>query len=405
MAAARPRRFSNSSALKEFAHSRLRKFTARFADFLRGRDVPELPENDDDEYDYTALGNALMNPEEDTPKDLIDALFLINAMADKEGRDAILEYAAEKNLDLELPENPTAAETALAMWLHDAKVLEGLHTEHFATRDRNFIFFRARPGRIPAFKVPTAAEKRELCKYLDEWFVKKKRGEGCRVHFFDAPDHEIVWILVQHGDVFQREGAYEDGEPSSVFFRPEKYDVLIYNKTTGELGVFAGTRGEEKQYCARFGEHLFGESDFFRKAPKYTLEPLQTVGEASLACADVDHGQIEKITLREVKIAWNPKRKDSEVLKSLDLFESLRVRGRTILPLGNAVGRIVRARFDVKFTDAEKPRQVTITVPNGGKYERDEDGELIDAWLRLRGFILPTEEEAEAEANEVVAAN
>ena len=45
MAAARPRRFSNSSALKEFAHSRLRKFTARFADFLRGRNVPDIPEN------------------------------------------------------------------------------------------------------------------------------------------------------------------------------------------------------------------------------------------------------------------------------------------------------------------------------------------------------------------------
>jgi hypothetical protein len=403
MAAARPRRFSNSSALKEFAHSRLRKFTARFAEFLRRRGVPELPENDDEEYDYTALCNALMNPEEDTPKDLIDALFLINAMADKEGRDAILELATEKDIDLDLPENPTTAETALTLWLHDPKLLKGLHTEHFATRDRNFIFFRARPGALPRFKIPTAKEKQALCKDLDAWFVKKKRGEGCRVHFYESDSTDFVWILVQHGDVFQREGAYEDGEPSSVFFRPEKYDVLIYNKKSGELGVFAGTRGEEKEYRARFGEHLFGESDFFRKAPKYTLEPLQTDGEASLACAEVDHGQIEKITLREVKIAWNPKRKDSETLRSLDLFESLRVRGRELKKPAKGVGRIVRAKFDVKFVDADKPRQVVITVQNGGKYERDEDGALIDAWLKLRKFILPTDEETEAPAHEVVA--
>ena len=396
MAAARPRRFSNSSALKEFAHSRLRKFTTRFADFLRGRKVPELPENDEEEYDYSALGHALMNPGDDTPRELVDALFLINSMADKEGRDAILELAEEKEIDLDLPDNATAAETALALWLHESKLLEGLHTEHFATRDRTFIFFRARPGLIPQFKVPTAKAKQALCADLDEWFVAKKRGAGSRVHFFETTDNDKVWILVQHGDVFQREGAYEDGEPSSVFFRPEKYDVMIYDKATGELGVFAGTRGEEKEYCIRFGEHLFGESDFFQKAPKYTLEPLQKVGEASLTCGDVDHGQIEKITLREVKIAWNPKRKDSEVLKSLDLFESLRVRGRELPKQGKGVGRIVRAKFDVKFVDADKPRQVVITVPNGGKYERDEDGELIDAWLKLREFILPAKEEAKA---------
>lgn len=404
MASARPRRFSNQSALKEFAHSRLRKFTARFAEFLRGRGVPDLPEDDDAEYDYTELGNALMNPAEDTPKGLIDALFLIGAMSDKEGRDAILEFTAEKNIDLDLPDDPTAAETALALWLHDAKALEGLHAEQFATRDRKFIFFRARPGRRPAFKVPTASENRALCKDLDKWFVKKKRGAGCRVHFFEAGGQDTVWILVQHGDVYQREGAYEDGKPTSVFFRPEKYDVLIYDKKNGELGVFAGTRGEEKEYCARFGEHLFGDSDFFRKAPKYTLAPLQTDGEAALACADVDHGQIEKITLREVTIAWNPKRMDSEVLRSLDLFESLRVRVRT-LPKPGKVGRITRARFDVKFVDSDKPRQVTLSVPSGGKYERDDDGELIDAWLEKRGFIVPPKEVAEVDADEMVAAN
>jgi len=45
----------------------------------------------------------------------------------------------------------------------------------------------------------------------------------------------VVWFLVRHGEPFTRESIVKDGESSSVYYRPEKYDVLVYNPETGEI--------------------------------------------------------------------------------------------------------------------------------------------------------------------------
>jgi hypothetical protein len=46
------------------------------------------------------------------------------------------------------------------------------------------------------------------------------------------------------------------------------------------------------------------------------------------------------------------------------------------------------ATFKVAFEDSEKERSVTIRPPGIARYERNDDSELIERWLRRRGFIL-----------------
>jgi len=50
----------------------------------------------------------------------------------------------------------------------------------------------------------------------------------------------------------------------------------------------------------------------------------------------------------------------------------------------------------VWFEGVGKPRLVTLRWPNVTKYERDSDSELIEEWLRRRGFIKREEQERDA---------
>ncbi len=54
------------------------------------------------------------------------------------------------------------------------------------------------------------------------------------------------------------------------------------------------------------------------------------------------------------------------------------------------------ATFDVRFTDGRKPRPVTIRHGNTASYTRDTDTELIEDFLRRRGFVKGTREVAHA---------
>ena len=53
------------------------------------------------------------------------------------------------------------------------------------------------------------------------------------------------------------------------------------------------------------------------------------------------------------------------------------------------------AIFKVTFSGSPKERRVVIRAPASARYERNEDSEIVEHWLRERGFLLartPTED-------------
>ena len=54
------------------------------------------------------------------------------------------------------------------------------------------------------------------------------------------------------------------------------------------------------------------------------------------------------------------------------------------------------ATFEVAFTNARHTRTVKIETPNKANLKRDNDGKLVEQWLRTAGFIieLPDAEDA-----------
>ena len=380
MATFRLRRFSNPEILRAIAPTRLLAFLEPHRDcFADCRLIlPRAPTAGT--IDYEGLVNLFMSPEAGLPKDLLDALFLVDEMATPWGMDALLQAAREARLPLEESADDTPADVAVEVWLRDPNLLEREHAGQSLSRPRCFECYQTHRQPVPPFVLPTANAQRCLEHDLDEWSAQSKRGRGTRV--FVYPREDEVWFLVRHGEPFKREESLQGKETASVCYRPLKYDVLIYLPQAGELRVNARSRAQKQQYRRLFGRHFFGDDELFPGDSKYTLAPLREQREAALVCVDVQG--VERITLKEVQFRWDEPVRAVEIHKANDLFLSLRFRNSQAL----AEAQLDRAVFQVKFADAKRPRSVTICAGNVAHYTRDADAERLEQWLRLRGFIV-----------------
>jgi hypothetical protein len=314
-------------------------------------------------------------------------LYAINEMATPDAMDEFLEAATATGLSLNSGPEVTPADIAVQVWLADPEMFERKHAEQLVRRPRSFQSFQSRENLEQDIN-PSPEALAALEADLDEWFDVKKRGRGCRVFIF--PKEDGVWFLVRHGQPFKREGSLKkSGESGSVYYRPEKHDVLVYNPAVGELRINAETKGEKDIYRAKFGLHLFGSKDHFPGTAKYTLNPLRDDGEASLVCSEVKG--MEWVKLTEIRYFWGGAENETEIRKADDVFASL---GRRDATIPSRVA-IVGATFSVKFVDAKNPRSVSLWPPNIAKYTRDNDGALVEQWLSRRRFILAEQEESE----------
>jgi len=390
------RRFSDPDGLKRIRPEHLLALLRPHEAFFNGRKVELPPDGHADGLDYPALVDVFITPGSDTPRELADALFLIHEMATTEGMDALVDEAAKNGVVLNSSPQPTPADVAVQLYLLRRDLLERKHAEQYLLRPRSYEHFQTTAKEPPELKTPTERTLRALEHDLDDWFEKKHRGRGSRVFCWVRDDG--VWFLVRHGEPYKREGSIEDGESTSVFYRPEKHDVIVYDPAIGEIRINARSKGEKELYRTKFGLHLFGDKDFFPGTSKYTLEPLRTDGAKSLVCADIDG--MEWAKLREIQYYWGGAFHEIETRKADDYFAALEARGRTM----PAKARIIRAAFQIKFADSKTPRSVVIRPSNIAQYTRDADSALVEEWLTRRGFILTEKEDEHEDAEETALA-
>ncbi|MBI1900554.1 MAG: hypothetical protein HYS13_05505 [Planctomycetia bacterium] len=392
MATFRLRHFSNPQTLRAIAPERLLSFLDPFRGFFAAQGYALPSAAHAYSIDHQALVDIFMSPDESTPKELLDAVYLVDEMSGPEEMNALLEAA---DLPLDSGSDHSPADIAVQVWLLDSEILERKHAERFLFKPKSFEYYQSDRDEPPAFNLPAPATRQNLERGLDDWFDSKKRGRNCRVFIYPR-EHEVAF-LVRHGEPFKREESQDGTDVSSVCYRPIKYDVVVYDRLLGELRIHAQLVGEKKLYCQQFGDHLFGDEGCFPGKNKYTLEPLREDGVDSLACGDIEG--IESITLVEVEFFWGGAYRAGDCRKADDIFADLELRQRH-LPEG---GRIVKAVFKVKFADSKTPRSLKIKPPNVAQYTRDSDAGLVEQWLKLRGFIVHEEVTEDEPVTENVA--
>jgi hypothetical protein len=379
------RRFAHPDGLKAIAREHLLALLLPHKLYFHERGLTLPSPSAPGPIEYDQLVSVLMNPDTDTPKGLLDALYFVHEMATPESMDTLLEVAEKNNIPLDDNPDPTAADVAVQIYLKNRDLLERQHAEGRLIKPRSFEYFQTDLRPVPKFIEPTEGTLAALEKDLDDWYEKKKRGRGSRV--FVYPKKDSVWFLVRHGDPLRREGSLDKGRTSSVFYRPEQYDVLVYEPAIGEIRMHTCGKREMDLFRRMFARHIFNDDDFFPGTGKYTLEPLRNGEEASVVCTDVDG--MEWVHLTEVQFFWGGAAKEYEIRKATDVFAAYAGRGRAM----PQKARIVGAKFQVRFTDSKTERTVTIRPSNIAHYTRDSDAAVVEDWLSKRGFIIPEKED------------
>ncbi len=380
MATFRLSHFSSPEIIKAIDRERLVAFLDPHRAFFTARGVALPPPGSGGEPDYDALVRVFMSPEENTPKELIDALYYVDGMSTAKGMEDLFDAAREARLNLDAADDMTPADVAVQVWLRDPELLERKQAEQYLLNPKSFEHYLTDDPEAGPFKPPKAETHRRLEDVLNDWFEHRKRGRTARVFVFARDD--AVWFLVRHGEPYKREGSVVGVEPSSVAYRPLKYDVLVYTPDLKELRINAQLKGERQLYRSEFGRHFFEGLNYFNIGVKYTLEPLREVGEPSLACTDV--AGMEWVRLKELHYNWGGAHGEYEIAKANDLFAAMKVRGGRTIPKTPALAKAV---FLVKFAAAKRARTVTIKPPNTALYARDEDSDLVEQWLKQRGFL------------------
>ena len=353
----------------------------------RGLTVPAA--GADGSIDYERLVAIFMEPDRAMPRPLTHSASLIHEMANEDAMTALLDGAKERGVLLAVGDDPDPADVALQMWLHDADLLEELHQLHQLDRPRSFILFGCGLDGVPAFREPSDVQLAELEQELGEWFFQQKRGRSVRVWVYHRENE--VWFLVRHGLANKRQEILSDKGPDTLMFRPGEYDVLAYNRESGELRVHGCNKKEVDKLRRAFGRHIFGGEEFFPGGEKFTFAPLVLAKTACLACGDV--AGIESITLTEVQSFAGGKHWLRVTYQSDDVFAAI-ARGEFVMP---PLEQMVRVSFVIRFSDSAKKRTVKLIGSNKISVVRDGDTVLVERWLTATKFIRTKTHDEESE--------
>jgi hypothetical protein len=331
-------------------------------------------------FRYQHLAEILLTPDSDMPMELIEGLYLIHELSRKTSMETLCHHLEKAGI---LPTELLPLEDLLLMALiKKPDVLDYVYAEQYLVRPKKFETFF---GRCDSSPIVTDEAFSLVESELNEWYATQRKGRGVKLLRFFRPDG--IWFLVQHGKSLKCDFTHEDnGNSRRILYRPGTFDVLIYSHLRGDLLMHATTKTEKLQYLRLLGRHLFGDERFFQGgdgAKKYTLEPLKNLSRNILSCYDVDG--IESVKWVEAHVDPDGSGKLVDILKSeCDLFDYHDFLAKRV----TEKSRITRAKFRIRFAGDGRERCMTICSPNIAIYDREGDGQIVEKWLKLRGFSL-----------------
>ncbi len=378
MTSVRLPRLSRPGVLESIAPERLYALLQPFADFFADRSVTiESP----DKIDCQAVIREIALADRETPAGLLDAICLIDELANTVAVELLLDRVPVGSLGLDNHGEHSAADIVTAAWLLQREQLIQTHARAKLKRARSFDYFQANQTKPPKFIAPSSCVLKQLESDIDSWYVERFRGQGTKVEIFDNGDEVEISIL--HGSLFRRQPVVKSGVFGMKSFWPVQSDVAIYNRTFGELRINAKSAKEKALYCRLLGKHLFGNEDCFPTRIKYSLEPLRDYGFAALTPGDIEG--IRDVRMVELWLGDPDERYGViTIRKGDDLFDWAQAKNKDI----HMKRRLISATFKLDVFGRKGDLSVTVRPPNVAMYNRGPIASVIEAWLAQRGFIL-----------------
>lgn len=383
MTSLRLSRLSRADVLETISSERLRALLKPFQSFFAKQGVSiEAPTS----LDCHAILRAIQEAEDEPPAELLEAICLIDELANAATVDLLLDRVSTAELGLEPGGENSAADVITAAWLQQREQLIQTHVRARSKRVRSFDYFQANQSRPPKFSLPSRERQQQLEREIDFWYVERFRGQGTKVEIYDSGQEVDISIL--HGSLFRRQPVVNAGIFGVKSFWPVQCDLVVYNRAFGELRINAKSAKEKALYCRLLGKHLFDNEECFPTGIKYSLEPLREYGFAALS-----PGDSEEICDARLVELWLGDPDDRygviTIRKGEDLFDWAQARNKDI----HIQRRLISATFKLRFNKRKGEVAVTLRPPNVAIYNRGPVSAAIEAWLTQRGFIVTNERE------------
>ena len=378
MTSVRLPRLSRPGVLESIAPKRLFELLQPYTDFFASRSVRiESP----DSIDCQAVIREITQADRETPADLLDAICLIDELANAVAVELLLDRVPASSLGLEPGGEHSEADIVTAALLSHREKLVQTHALSRLKRARSYDYFQANQTTAPKFVTPAEETLEQLEHDIDSWHVERFRAQGTKVEIFENGNE--VEFSIMHGSLYRRQPVLNNGRFGFQSFWPVQSASAIYTREFGELRINAKSAKEKALYCRLLGMHMFGNEDLFPTGTKYTLEPLREFEFDALAPGDIEG--VRNVRMVELWLGDPDSRYGViTIRKGDDLFDWAQAKKKDI----HIERRLISATFKMELLSRKTELAITVRPPNVAIYSRGSVSAIIEAWLTQRGFIL-----------------
>ncbi|MEO1615575.1 MAG: hypothetical protein AAFV88_06985 [Planctomycetota bacterium] len=373
-------RLTNHNIFNNASHGRLHAFLAPFADYLATRGI-ELPPGPIDEESREQIRVVLRQPDDDTPRALLLSAHFVNDLCTENGMEKLLDRIEGLAEKFEDEETSTIADVAVEAFLHHRDEAEDiLRWERIQTR-KSFQYFQARTNEPPEIVPPLEPRRQAFQDHVSRYLSQKRCGPFVAVTVEETTT--MLRLLITHGSPLKAIKLVEEGRPVDRHSRPRGEAILELNKLAGELKINAASLVRRQMYREAFGEFFFDDPEMFPEGDIWTTNPLLVDGPKSLFVKDIP--QLQNASLVSVKIALDGRTPEYIKTEREALIDVLEERLAMYEGLFHDI-RIMEAKIALLFADSQRVRMCTIKPPNLATFGRDGDADVIETFLRKRGF-------------------
>ncbi len=368
-------RFADPQVFRRFAPNLLAQFLSPYAEILLGRGIqlPSFPTEDN--MPYEPIARLFLHADQNLVE-LFDAVHLVNRVAANKGRGAIMEAA--KKMNVKIPNALSCAyDVALWTWLNHPKVIERAGYRVTMHNARSFFYFSSfLGGDMPPLEC-TQEKIQRFAETMGSFYSAASKGGIVKV--LDEMEGDELWLLIRHGGYLERRGDVdnETGEVSTICFRDEEYDVLIYNTRHKELKIRNTSDTSIERMLFEFGQIFFGSAHTFVQRDTFPVSLLCGTDFSFLRTTKVPG--VSDVKLSEVRYMLPGSVTTTIHAKSSDLLQSTDKEGR-IIPF--QATRLDYAKLLFRFEHETRYRSVELFSPNKSAFARESDAPKVEAWLR-----------------------
>lgn len=376
-------KFTKPETFRRFSPALLAELLGCYPELLESRGIQLPADPDEDSMPYRKITELFLSVDEVAEQngELYATIHLVGRLATTAGRGAIFQVAGQ--CDVVIPPEAAASNHDLSLWvgLNHPRLLEsaGYRVKMHSSRSYHY----CRPINdlvVPLRYSPDTVQ--QLQHSLRAYY--KGISKGSSVQVLDVVEEDELWLVIRHGGYLERRANIDDETDSigSICFRDEEYDIIIYNRTHGDLKIRHTNAKTLEVLRSDFGRHFFGNTSYFTERETFDLGRFKQPGCSFMATTLVPG--IASVVLKEVRYMMpggcdrTVHEKSSNLLHSLSSCAS-------VVP--NDALLVDFACLGFRFEGSKQYRSVKLTAPNKSNYARESDAFLVEQWLRRAGLM------------------